>query len=162
MLLKLTLAYADAHYTQTVYLGSQVVATAGDVIGALPLVPPPWSAVAAVEYRRPLARNTTLSLRAQDVVHSHNPGPFTTQNPDAVVYAPERESDPATTRVDLTATLSWSQLDVAAFVTNLFDAQPTLQRRNRIPGDTLFYATTFRPRTVGLSVNWRFGPRIVN
>ena len=47
--------------------------------------------------------------------------------------------------------------DLSLFVNNALDSQPVLQHRNRIPGDTLFYATTFRPRTVGLTANWRFG-----
>jgi iron complex outermembrane receptor protein len=155
--LYLTAAYADAHYTQTVYLDTQVVATNGDAIGALPLVPAPWTTVASVDYEIPLVNGVIARLRAQDVFHSRNPGPFTTDNPNAVVYAPERRPDPSTNQLNLAASAGWPHLDVSLFVNNALDSQPVLQRRNRIPGDTLFYATTFRPRTLGLAANWRFG-----
>ncbi len=155
--LNLTAAYADAHYTQTVLLGNQVVATNGDAIGALPLVPAPWTTVASVDYQIVLASGVTARLRALDVFRSRNPGPFTTDNPNAVVYAPERRPDPSTNQLSLSAAASWRQLDVSLFVNNALDSRPVLQRRNRIPGDTLFYATTFRPRTLGLAAAWRFG-----
>ena len=164
--LELTAAYADAHYTKTTYFGepgtSPVVATNGDVVGALPLVPSPFIAVASGAYGTVLPSGVRAKLQVQDVFHSHNPGPFTTDNPNAIVYAPERQSDPATNQVNLVATASWSAIDLSLFMNNAFDAQPTLQRRNRIPGDTLFYATTFRPRTVGLAANWRFGMPAAN
>ena len=155
--LNLTAAYARARYTQTVYLGNQVVATSGDTVGALPLVPAPLTAVASVDYEIRFANAVTARVRAQDAFHSRNPGPFTTDNPNAVVYAPERRPDPSTNQLNLTAGVSWSPLDLSLFVNNALDSRPVLQRRNRIPGDTLFYATTFRPRTLGLAVNWRFG-----
>jgi hypothetical protein len=44
---------------------------------------------------------------------------------------------------------------VSAFLHNAFNAQPTLQLRNRAPTDNLLYATTLRPRTFGVAVNWR-------
>jgi iron complex outermembrane receptor protein len=155
--LELTAAYADAHYTQTVYLGNLVVATNGDTIGALPLVPAPWTTVASVGYEIPLLNGVVAKLRAQDVFHSRNPGPFTTDNPNAVVYAPERRPNPSTNQLNLAASAVWPHLDVSLFVNNVLDSQPVLMRRNRIPGDTLFYATTFRPRTLGFAANWRFG-----
>jgi iron complex outermembrane receptor protein len=153
----LTLAYADARYTQSVYLGSQVVANDGDAIGAVPLVAPPLSATAMADYRIFSAPGITGTVHVQDSYQSRNHGPFSTNDPNAVIYAPERTADPPTNRVDLGLAAQWRQLELSAFLNNVFDAQPTLQRRNRDPTDTLFYATTFRPRTVGIAVTWRFG-----
>jgi len=49
------------------------------------------------------------------------------------------------------------RLDVSLFVSNLLDAQPTLLKRNKgVDVSTLYYATTFRPRTVGLAGTWQF------
>jgi iron complex outermembrane receptor protein len=154
---KVTIAYADARYLQTVFEGDNVVATRGDTLGALPLVPSPWSSTVSLEYRVVTARGATLSLTAWDVFHSRNPGPFTTDNPNAVVYAPERRADPSTSVLNLAAALNWSRLELALFVDNALSSQPVLQYRNRIPTDTLFYATTFRPRTVGLRARWHMG-----
>jgi len=153
----LTLAYADAHYTQSVYLGSQVVANNGAAIGAVPLVAPPFSAAATVDYRIFSAPGITGNLHVRDSYQSRNHGPFTSNDPNAVIYAPRRTADPPTNRLDLSFAAQWRQLELSAFLNNAFDAQPTLQRRNRDPTDTLFYATTFRPRTLGIAVTWRFG-----
>ena len=163
-----TAAYADACYTQTTHLGAfpnspaptqprQIVATRGDAIGALPLVSASWTAFASVDYRIAIRGAVTATLQAQDVFHGRNPGPFTTENPLATVYAPERQPDPATNLLNLLASAAISRFERSLFLNNALDSQPTLQRRNRSPGDTLFFATTFRPRTLGLAVNWRFG-----
>jgi iron complex outermembrane recepter protein len=156
----LTLAYTDARYTQSVYLGSQVVANDGDAIGAVPLVAPPLSATATADYRLFSAPGITSTLHVQDSYQSRNHGPFTTNDPNAVIYAPERTADPPTNRLDLSFAAQWRQLELSAFLNNAFDAQPTLQKRNRDPGDTLFYATTFRPRTIGIAATWRFGSAV--
>ena len=151
-----TAAYTYARYSEAVVLGDAVVVGKGDAIGALPLVPAPWSATASAAYEMALPGGVRVSLHAQDVFHSRNPGPFTSDNPVALTYAPTRRPNPSTDLLNLRATAAWPAFEVSVFVNNALDSQPTLQRRNYIPTDTLFYATTFRPRTVGASGNWRF------
>ena len=153
----LTLAYADARYTQTVYLGSQVVANDGDAIGTVPLVVPPLSATAMADYRLFSAPGMAATLHVQYSYQSRNHGPFTSNDPNAVTYAPTRTADPPTNRMDLNFAAGWHQFELSAFLNNAFNAQPTLQRRSRNPSDTLFYATTFVPRTIGIAATWHFG-----
>jgi len=152
---KLTLAFTDARYLQTVLEGDKVVAARGDALGALPLVPAPWSSTPSLEYRTDNVFGSTLRLTVWDVFRSRNPGPFTTDNPSAVVYAPERRPDPSTNLLNLAGTLTWQHLECSLFVNNALNSQPLLQYRNRVPADTLFYATTFRPLTVGIAARWR-------
>jgi hypothetical protein len=49
-------------------------------------------------------------------------------------------------------------LAFALFLNNALDSQPTLLKRNKGADNVsnLFYATTFRPRTLGLAGTWRF------
>jgi outer membrane receptor protein involved in Fe transport len=152
--LRVLAAYADAHYTQTVYFEDHVVVQNGDAIGALPLVPSPFTASSIATYTLPLY-DSVVALRAQDVFHSRNHGPFSSDNPDAVIYAPERQPDPATNQLDLSISVSRQALQVSAYLLNTFNAQPTLQLRDRAAGDTLLFANTFRPRTIGIEANWR-------
>ena len=151
----LTAAYVEAHYTRTVLSEGAIVVGRGDVVGAVPLVPPPWSVTAAGDYEVHLPADIGLHLHLQDVYHSRNPGPFTSDNPAALVYAPTRTPNPATNRVDVRIAASRKALDVALFVNNLLNRLPVLDRRNWTPYDTLFDATTFRPRTTGVTVQWR-------
>jgi iron complex outermembrane recepter protein len=152
----LSIAYEDARYTQTVRVGSLLIVARGDVIGTLPLVPSPWDVRASIDYARPLGGGLTGYARAEDEIHSHNPGPFYSDHPDDVAYAPGRVANPATNLLNVRAGLKWSRVDVGLYVDNLLDSQPTLLARNNATADTLFYATTFRPRTIGLSGSVRF------
>jgi hypothetical protein len=57
--------------------------------------------------------------------------------------------------------MSWSGLDLGLYVDNALNSQPTIQERAGLVSPThpnlgTFYATTFRPRTSGLSASWRF------
>ena len=152
----LSLAYEDARYTQTVRVGSLLIVANGNVIGTLPLVPSPWDLRAAIDYVRPLGTGLTGYLRADEEIHSHNPGPFYSQHPDDAFYAPARVANPATHLLHARAGLKWSRVEIGLHVDNLLDSQPTLLRRNNSSEDTLLYATTFRPRTIGLSGSVQF------
>jgi hypothetical protein len=151
--LKLTAAYFDARYIQTVFFQGRPVVQSGDAVGAPPLVQSPFSASAIATYAIPV-RETLVTVRAQDTFHSRNPGPFSTDHPDGLIYAPERGPDPAFNQVDLSASAQWHSFNLSAFVLNAFNAQPGLQIRDRGPGTTL-YATTLRPRVIGISVKWQ-------
>ena len=153
--LALTAAYTDARYTQTVTLNNLAVVSSGDAIGALPLVTAPWNVTTSAAYEIGIA-GARVTLSAQDVFHSANPGPFTSDNPMAVTYAPSRLANPSTNLLNLRGTAVWSDFELSLFVNNVLDSQPTLQVRNHVSTDTLLYATTFRPRTIGLAGKWRF------
>jgi outer membrane receptor protein involved in Fe transport len=162
--LTLLAAYANARYTSTEYvttqvLGRKLVMQAGDALGAVPEVSPPWAVTAIGEYLFRPYQGVEVTLRAQDAFTSRNSGPFTSDHPDAIVYAPGRRADPSVNRLDLSARAGNDRFDVSVFINNVLDSQPTLQYRNRIDTDRLFYATTLRPRTVGVTASWRFGLR---
>jgi iron complex outermembrane receptor protein len=152
----LSIAYEDARYTQTVRVGSLLIVAKGDVVGTLPLVPSPWDLRASIDYARPLGGGITGYARAEDEIHSHNPGPFYSQHSDDAFYAPARVADPTTNLLNTRAGLRWSRVEVGLYVNNLLDSQPTLLRRNNASQNTLIYATTFRPRTIGLSGSVQF------
>jgi outer membrane receptor protein involved in Fe transport len=157
----LSVAYIDARYADTVSAGSQVIVNNGDALGTPPLVASPWSVVASLQRTFPLRGALTATLRAEDSYHSHNSGPFYTGISGSTFYAPNLVGDPASNVLNLRATLSvpagGRNLDVALFLSNVFDSQPTLLTRTKgINQSTLTYATTFRPRTLGLSGTCRF------
>ena len=153
--LAVSAAYTDAHYDETVTLNGQSVVSRGDAVGALPLVAAPWSVSGSAAYEMAAAGGrVTFSL--QDMYTSRNPGPFSTDDPLAVTYAPLRRPNPPTNVLNLRATASWHDFELALFVNNVLDSQPTLQVRNHISTSDLVYATTLRPRTIGLQGNVRF------
>ena len=93
-------------------------------------------------------------VRAEDIFRSRNPGPFQDDDPASPNYSPGNVPDPSTNLLNLRATLQRAGYDVALFLNNALDSRPTILRR--YDGPPSAYATTFRPRTVGLSASWRY------
>lgn len=137
----------------------ELIAQSGDALGAVPEVSPPWTVTTIGEYMFRLRPGLELTFRAQDAFASRNPGPFRSDHRYAITYAPGRRADPSVNRLDLSARVSDDHFDVSVFVNNALNSKPTWQLRNRFTYDKLFYATTLRPRTVGLTATWRFGQR---
>ncbi|MBS0579173.1 MAG: TonB-dependent receptor [Proteobacteria bacterium] len=177
---RLEVSYVDAHYTQTSYQDGRVIVNEGDALGTPPLVASPWNVLASLEDTLALSGGASLTLRAEDAFHSRNPGPFYTQipQPDGApqdLYAPGLDSNPSVNLLNLRVTLdlrgpspvpqlchcsadATQGLALSLFLNNALDSQPTLLKRNKGADNVsnLFYATTFRPRTVGLAGTWRF------
>jgi outer membrane receptor protein involved in Fe transport len=153
--LDLAMSYTDARYTRTVRFASGVRVDRGDAIGALPVVISPWNVTASVDMHIPLSSNLTARIRVDYVFHSRNPGPFYSENPASPSYDPTKRPDPSTNLFNLRAGVRWSAFDVDILVDNALDSRPIVLRRNVYPMSTLFVATTFRPRTVGLAGTWR-------
>jgi len=146
-------SYADARYTQTITQDGFVVRQ-GVAVGNLPYVVAPWNVTASVEYSVPLSGGAMATLRAEDIFRSRNPGPFQDDDPASFAYQPGNIPDPSTNLLNLRATFGHDSYDVALFINNALDSRPTILRRYNAPGPV--YATTVRPRTVGLSASWHF------
>ena len=127
------------------------------LVGTLPRVVSPWNVTASVGYSMPLSGGTVAMLRAKDIFRSRNPGPFQDDDPASLNYTPGNVPDPSTNLVNLRAALRRASYDIAVFVNNALDSRPTIVRRDDDdPWPTSAVATTFRPRTVGLSASWRY------
>ena len=173
---ELAVSYIDAHYDNTSYLAGPTstrdffVISKGDWLGALPQVPYPWTATASIAYEIALSPGVTASLQLQDIVRSHNPGPFFTRptfassspppNPWSVSIYPW--ADPATNLVNLRARISGARVEAGFYVNNLLNAQPLLLGKTEgssqgvVYGPPLVYGTTFRPRTFGVAFGVHF------
>jgi outer membrane receptor protein involved in Fe transport len=154
----LAVAYADAHYTQTVTQEGALVVRQGMAVGQPPWVVAPWNTTASIEYSVPLPGGAVGMLRAEHIFRSRNPGPFQTDDPASLNYIPSNVPDPSTNLLNLRAALQRPSYDVALFVNNALDSRLTILRR--YDGPSVWppnpLATTFRPRTVGLSASWHF------
>jgi outer membrane receptor protein involved in Fe transport len=155
--LDLSVGFLNVHYTERILNSAgEVIVDRGTVVGGVPSVPAPWSGSASAHYRWPMSDNVDGYARAEDIVHSHNSGPFTENDPKAIGYDPKLLGDPAINRLDLQLGLIRGSLIAKLFVNNALNAQPLLQRSDDAPGSSLIYAYTLRPRTVGLASSWTF------
>jgi outer membrane receptor protein involved in Fe transport len=155
--LDVSLGYDNVHFTQTILNpAGEVLADRDAVVGGAPSVPSPWIGAADLRYEWPITHEITGCARIDEVVHSHNPGPFTELDPRAIGYDPRFVADPATSILNLKLCLIWSKLDLRLFVNNALDAHPLLQSSADSPGSLPVYSYTLPPRTWGLAAVWRF------
>jgi len=155
--LNLSVGFLNVHYTQRILNSAgEVIVDRGTVVGGVPSVPAPWSGSASAHYRWSMSDNVGGYARAEDIVHSHNSGPFTENDPKAIGYDPRLIGDPAINQLNLQLGLIHSNLIAKLFVNNALNAQPLLQRSADAPGSSLIYAYSLRPRTVGLASSWTF------
>jgi iron complex outermembrane receptor protein len=155
--LAVAVGYLDVRYTQTLSTGGQITIFRGSVVGGVPAVPAPWSGTVSARYEWPLTGVTNAFLRAEEIAHSHNPGPFSELEATySSTYDPRLGADPATFLLNLQLGLTWSGVKVHFFVDNATNTQPLLQRYADAPGSALLYAYTLRPRTIGMTGNWTF------
>jgi len=152
-----SLGYDNVHFTKTILNpAGEVVADRDAVVGGVPSVPSPWIGAAELRYEWPITAEIKGLARIDEVVHSHNPGPFTELDPRAIGYDPRYVADPATSVLNLKLGLMWSKLDLRLFVNNALDAHPLLQSSADAPGSLPTYAHTLTPRRWGLAGVWSF------
>jgi len=153
----LAVGYLDVRYTRTLRSADgQIIVDQGTVVGGVPSVPAPWSGTVSARYEWPLAGARAAYLRAEEIAHSHNPGPFTEHDPNSLSYNPGLSADPAYDLLNLQLGFTWPGINIRLFVNNTTNSQPMLQRYSDGPGSALVYAYTLRPRTVGVMATWTF------
>jgi iron complex outermembrane recepter protein len=146
----------DVRYTQTVMEDGKIIVDRGAVVGGVPHVPSPWSGTAFIRYQQPISGELDLFARADDIFHSHNPGPFSELDPRSISYSPLFTADPAFNQLNLKLGVSSPRSELKLFVDNATNSRPLLQRGADSGTSTLIYAYTLRPRTWGLALNWKF------
>jgi outer membrane receptor protein involved in Fe transport len=153
--LSLSVGYDNVHFTKTILNpAGEVLADRNAVVGGVPSVPSPWIGAANLRYEWPITPAISGYTRIDEIVHSHNPGPFTELDPKAIDYDPRFVADPAISVLDLGLGLIWSKWDLRLFVNNATGAHPLLQSSADAPGSLPTYAHTLTPRTWGLVGAW--------
>jgi iron complex outermembrane recepter protein len=155
--LDVAVGYADAHFVGNSFDQSgRPLAENGNTVGLLPQVNAPWNVNVRGTYSIPVTSGGTIKLTAENHYNSRNPGPFITQIPTSPVYNPLLTPDPATDITNARFSYAYGKLDTALFVNNVFNAHPLLGTFQYLAETKLITNTTFRPRTIGLAVNWHF------
>lgn len=150
------LSFIDVRYTTTVTANDAIIVDRGSVVGGVPSVPSPWNLMTSADYSVPIGGSAVAHARAEWVVHSHNPGPFTEGDPRSISYDPALRADPATSKVNLQLSVVQPRCDVKFSISNALNSHPSLQRFPDAPGSSLYYAYTFRPRTLSLTATRHF------
>lgn len=152
-------AYTHAEYTDAVSTGSRLLIAKGD---KLPV--PPWTVAAGVEYRRPVADGDAF-IRFD---YQHSSAYKNGFGPGTYSHAPDIYQAGSTNHVSARAGLGLSDWSLQVYVQNLFNSQDILSQTGGRSGCSnaacttattnvpIFEYSTFRPRTIGLSIGRAF------
>ena len=129
--------------------GGQVVVTGGDAIAGAP-----WTISVGAQYDfAAFARDVYVRGDVEYRSRQHRRTPErdpASESYDAALIAPA-----ANTFVSLRAGTVISNANLSVFVDNLLDSAPQLGYTHQDSSTLLFENSTFRPRTVGLTVTYR-------
>jgi iron complex outermembrane recepter protein len=152
----LAVGYTDAHYTKTVFNNGAITVNDRDTIGTVPQVPSPWNVTASTEYAFDQVSDWRITLRLEDIFHSKNTGPYASYDPAAISYAPAIPPNPSTNVLNFRVSGEHNKFEVEAFINNVLNSTPLLNRGQDTIASDLFYNTTLRPRTIGVGAYWHF------
>jgi iron complex outermembrane receptor protein len=144
--------YVSAKLEKTIESQGLIITRSGDSLPGSP-----WQLALNIDYQRPAFGDGEFYVHADARHNSHNNGGnVTAEDPRALGYDPSIEFDPAITEVNLRMGVRlWDGVDASLFVNNLFDKAPLLNKGHDTETSPLFYYSTIRPRTIGVTVSVR-------
>jgi iron complex outermembrane recepter protein len=152
--LELTASYTDARYEDSVYASpgaSSALAGKGDY---LPVAP--WTIIASTEYKIPMQRALGPYVRLDYQFSAAYKSPLVFQDPTTISYDPAPFYQEQARSLSARAGLRWSGFDISLFGTNLTNTHPVLFDSRYYPPLPLFFDTTWRPRTIGVTATYRY------
>ena len=148
---------ASTGYTSATFDGDAAVPGTGFIVAAKgdAIDIPPWTATLAGQYDFNIGEKKGF-VRADGEFASHPIRPSVAEDPLTEFYDAGLLHGPSTFQASVRAGLTIGHLDIAVFANNVFNAHPILFRSHEDAQTPLYEATSFRPRTFGLSLNWQY------
>jgi iron complex outermembrane recepter protein len=150
--------YTDAKYSSDAFGSPEtgtgirpVIASDGDSLGISP-----WSVGLSTRIDFQMFNNSSY-FRADYTYTAKDTGQTPERNPRNVsVYDPDLVADPAIRLLGARLGTKFGGMDVSIFARNILNDTPPLGAYHDNLGDPLFYAVTVQPRTVGVTVSYKF------
>lgn len=146
--LGLSLGYTDAEFNETIGVGSALMVQKGDSA----LDGPGFTFTLSGQYDFTVAGGRDAYVRAD---YSHAGAE---KDPNLAVFGvnPEDTPAPRTDMLNARAGVKLADVEVSLFANNVTDEHPGLSRYQLFPGSPLITNSTFRPRTLGVAINYRY------
>ncbi len=149
--LEASVGYTHARFIQTALdINGDVLNEKGDSLDVAP-----WTVTLAAQYSFKLFDQDAF-VRGDYEFQSRRTAPIPNEDPNTAFYDGGLVPDPSTHQVSMRAGLTFGKVDLAVFANNLFNAHPQLSLQHQDSNTLLYEATTFRPRTIGLSANFHY------
>jgi hypothetical protein len=150
-----SVGFTDAHYTSDQQMQGAsptgaIVVYKGDSLGIAP-----WTVALGAEYNfRAFDHDDFFRLDYEFASMDNRPTP--NRHPGSGTYDPNLVPDPATNFVSARLGMNVGDWDFALFMQNVLNAHPQLDLNHQDQYTELYEATTFRPRTAGIALNYRY------
>jgi iron complex outermembrane recepter protein len=148
--LDFSLGYTDAHYTSTSESAGLVLAEPGDRLPGSP-----WTLSVGAEYTKNLWGYESY-LRLDYEFQGHETGLTPERDANTTLFDPGLVPEPETNMLKLRAGTTVKSVNVALFADNLLNAHPELDLNHQDEFTLLYEASTFRPRTIGITASYRY------
>jgi iron complex outermembrane recepter protein len=158
LLLGLQGGYTDAYYTKTVNVGTTAVVNGAVVTAGDKLAPVPWTADVSAEYYLPGYDVAEPYFRVDYQYSASQTGLTAYQDPANGIHDATIPGTPATKNLSLRAGFRRGPLNVSLFGSNVLNSVPALTVSRDTTFSSLYYERSWRPRTLGLTATYRFGP----
>jgi iron complex outermembrane recepter protein len=143
----LTMAYTDASFDRTIASGGVYEVVDGAPLSGIS----PFAVTVSGQYNFNVGpQHPYLHLDYQINTKARAPNPL--------VYGvdPTIGPKPETQFLSLKTGVLFQNLNASIFVDNLLNQQPELYRYRDVPSSSLYYATTWRPRTFGVQLTYAY------
>ncbi|MET3473190.1 outer membrane receptor protein involved in Fe transport [Novosphingobium sp. 1529] len=156
LVLSLAAAYTHAEFRNTVYASAAganqalAVSSAGDRLPGSP-----WQVTASGQYDFEVAGAQSYA-RIDYQYQSGDPRNVAGNNPQDVSYDPAYYGLPEYHLANVRLGTRLSGIDVSVFANNVFNNNKALSLAHESRTSSLFRSVTFRPRTIGLTLSYRY------
>ncbi len=155
LMLTMDVAYTNARYSQTVIAGTNgagaPIVNKGDY-----LTTTPWNFTFAADYKVPGFDDLKPYLHADYQLNTQQVGQTPAQDPNNGGFDPNAINAPQTKILGLRAGARWNGWDSSLFINNALNSAPLLVHQHDTVASALYFGRSWRPRTIGLTVNYRY------
>jgi outer membrane receptor protein involved in Fe transport len=142
------LAYTHISFDSSQFIGTNRLVANGQRFGG-----PKWTGAVFAQVDRPIDETTTLYGRVDYSFATDKSAPSL---PGSFGFDPDLLALPNTNFVSLRAGARLNGVDLSLFVDNLTNSKDMLARNHDGFGGSLYYIQTYRPRTIGLTAQYRY------
>jgi iron complex outermembrane recepter protein len=148
--LDFSLGFTDARYTSTSESAGLILAEPGDKLPGSP-----WTLSVGAEYSHKVWGYDSF-VRLDYEFQGRETGLTPDRDADTTLFDPGLVPEPETNMFKLRAGTTIKDVNVTVFADNLLNSHPVLDLTHQDEFTQLYEASTFRPRTIGLTATYRY------
>ena len=149
----LAVGYTNAYFTTTALdANGDVLDVRGDSIVT---DSGPWTVSLGAQYNFEVCGRDAF-VRLDDSFNSRRTRPIPNEDPGTAFFDPGLRPNPPVNQLYGRAQVTIQRWDFAVYANNLANAHPQLNLQHQDAATLLYEAETLRPRTIGMSANYRF------